>query len=245
MGKGRRARRLALRYRGCGSLEELAAGAVADEGAVADLDFAADGDDGGAAFDRHPFEGVVVVVDVPGFDAHGAAIVGIVDDEIGITADGDGAFAGEETEEFCGARAGGIDEAIEIDATALDAVGVEKIDAIFDAGNAVGNVGEGVFAKELLLGVKGAVVGADGVDEAEGETVPERVLIAFFAKRWRQHVLHAFDARAFGERFIQKEMRKDGLDAQVDAALFGGEGGVEGFLAREVNNVTRSAGVFE
>ena len=89
------------------------------------------------------------------------------------------------------------------------------------------------------------MVGADSVDKTESETVPERMLIAFFAKRWRHHVLHAFDARPFGEGFIQKEMRKDGLDAQVDTALFGGEGGVEGFLAREVDDVAGGAGVFK
>ena len=149
------------------TLEELAVGFVADELAVAHLDFGAYGDDGGATFDRKPFETVVVVVGTLRSDGDGAAIIGIEDDEVGIAADGNGAFAGEEAEEFRGAGAGAIDETVEIDAAARDSVGVEKIDAIFDAWNAVGDIGESVFAEEFLFEVEGAVVGADGIDETE------------------------------------------------------------------------------
>src|SRR5271165_6089623 len=127
------------------ALEHFATGAVTDELAIAYLDSAAHGDDRGTAFDGHAFEPAVVVIDVMGFGGDGAAIGGVVDDEIGVAAYRDGAFAREEAEEFRGAGAGRIDEAVEIDPTGLDAVGVEKVDAIFDAGNAVGNVDEGIF----------------------------------------------------------------------------------------------------
>ena len=57
----------------------------------------------------------------------------------------------------------------------LDAVGVEQVHAFFDAGDAVGDLGEGVAAEEFLFGVEGAVVGADGVDEAGVQGIPEDV----------------------------------------------------------------------
>ncbi len=46
------------------SSEQFAAAVLADEFAVAHLDLAAHGHDRGAAFNRHAFEAVVVVVDV-------------------------------------------------------------------------------------------------------------------------------------------------------------------------------------
>src|SRR5262249_29284503 len=155
---------------------------------------------------------------VLGFDTDSTAVAGIEDDHVGVTAYGDGAFLGEEAEEFCGARTGAIDEAVKINAAAGDAVGVEKIDAFFDAGDAVRDVGEGVLAEQFLLEVEGAVVGTDGVDETEFEPVPQDILIVLFAQ-WRRHdVLHAFDAVAFGIRLVEDEMRKHGFDAQSYAA---------------------------
>ena len=97
------------------ALQEMAATAVADKRAIAHLHLAAHRDDGGAAIDLHAFEAVVVVVDVLRFGGDDAAVVGIVDHEIGIAAHGDGAFAREETEELRGARAGGVDEAMEVE----------------------------------------------------------------------------------------------------------------------------------
>lgn len=227
------------------ALEELAAVGVADELGVVNLNFTANGDDRGTTFDGEALETVVVVVGVLGFDADSATVVGIEDDQVGVAADGDGAFAREETEEFRGARAGAIDEAIEINAAAGDAMGIEKIDAVFDAGNAVGNVGEGVFAEEFLLEIEGAVVGANGVDEAKAQAVPENILIVFFAKRRGHDVLHAFDATAFGVGFVEKKMRENGFDAEADATLLGGKGGAERFFAGEMDDVASSAGIFE
>ena len=147
--------------------------AVADELAIAGLDFAAHGYDAGAAFDGQAFEAVVVVIGVLSFDADRAAIRRIINYEVGVATDRDGALARVEAEEFCSAGAGAIDEAFEIDAVALHAVGVEEIDAILDARDAVGNGGEVVFAEEFLLEIEGAVIGANGVHSTEGKRGPE------------------------------------------------------------------------
>jgi len=213
--------------------------------AIADLDFAAYGDDGGAALDGEAFETVVVVVGVLRFDGDGAAIGGIVDDEVGVAADRDGAFAGKKAEKLGGAGAGAIDETFEIDAAALDAVGVEKIDAIFDARNAVGNGGEVVFAEKFLLEIEGAVVGADSIDEAERERGPERVLIVFGAKRRRHDVLHAFDAGTFSKGFFEEQVGENGFDAESDAAPASCECYTQSFFAGKVDDVANGASVFE
>jgi len=219
--------------------------AVADELAISDLDFAAHCDDAGAALDRQTLETVVVVVGVLRLDVDGAAIRGIVNDKIGVAADGDGSLARVKAKEFCGASAGAIDETFEVDAVALDAVSVKKIDAILDAGNAVRDGSEIVFAQELLFEIKGTVIGADGVDETKREAIPERVLIRLGAQRRRHDVLHAFDAGAFGQRLVEEEMRKDGLDTKANTTLASGERSVESFLAGEMNDVAGGTRVFE
>ena len=89
--------------------------AFADEDAVAHLDLASHGDDRRAAIDFHAFETVVVVVDVLRAGRDHALVRGVVDDKIGIAADGDRAFAREQAEEFGGSGAGGVDEAVDVE----------------------------------------------------------------------------------------------------------------------------------
>src|SRR6476661_4446655 len=112
--------------------EKLTAGLVADELTIAGLDFAADCDDAGAAFDSQALEAAVIDVHVVSLRGDRAAVVGVVDDKVGVAAGGDCAFAREEAEEARGLRAGGIDEAMEVDAAFGDAVGVEQVHAVFD-----------------------------------------------------------------------------------------------------------------
>ncbi len=97
------------------ALQQAAASALADKFAISHLHFAAHSHDRGAAIDLHAFEAVVVVIRVLRFRGDHAAIIRIVDDQVGIAADGDGAFAGEKAEELRGARAGGIDEAVKVE----------------------------------------------------------------------------------------------------------------------------------
>ena len=100
-------------------------------------------------------------------------------------------FFGKEAEPFGGVGGGGGDEGLEVDFASSDAVGVEEVDAVFHAGDAVGNEGEvgsfvsrrkisgdcflGFGVPHVFLGreVEGGVVGSDGVDGAVGKFFPE------------------------------------------------------------------------
>ena len=71
---------------------------------------------------------------------------------------------------------------MQIHSAPLYAVGIEQIHPLFDAGNTVGNLGEGVFAEKLLLDVERTMIGGDGIDQSGFERVPENILIALFAQ---------------------------------------------------------------
>ena len=125
----------------------------------------ADGDDARPAFELPAFERAVVDVHLLRLLADLAAVFGIVDDQIGVAAQGDRALAREQAEELGGLRAAGVDERVQVDAAALDAVGVDEIHAIFDAGNAVGDLGEIVAAHFLLaVEVERRMIGGDRAD---------------------------------------------------------------------------------
>src|SRR6266478_8191579 len=82
--------------------EELAGAGAADEFAGVD-DGAAAGEDGfGRAFDADALEHGIVHAHVVGLGADDFLVVGIEDHQVGVGADGDGAFARVEAEEFCG-----------------------------------------------------------------------------------------------------------------------------------------------
>src|SRR5208337_3326200 len=135
------------------ALKHLATAALADKLAVADLDFAAHGYDRRAAFDLHALETIVVVIDVLRFRGDHATVIRIVNHQVGIAAHGDRALAGEKPKKFRGARAGRVDKAVQIQASAFYTMRIEQIDAILDSGNAVGNVDERILAQEFLLRV--------------------------------------------------------------------------------------------
>ncbi len=139
---------------------------VADELAVSHLHFAAHRHHGRPPFDLHSLEAVVVVIDVLGFGRDDAPIRGIVNNEVGIAAHGNCPFLWKKPKDLGGSRTGGVNEAVKVQGAALHAIGVQQVDTVFNAGNAVGNLGERIFAQELLFRVERAMVGADGIDQA-------------------------------------------------------------------------------
>src|SRR5580698_5564186 len=151
---------------------------LAGEDTVANLHIAANGYDRWPPLDLESVEGAVVVVGVMCLGRQSAAIVGIVDDQVGIAADGDRPLTRIEAEELRGTRAERVDESVHIEAAALYAVGIHQVDPLFEPGHAVGDVGEGIFAHHFLLEIEGAVVGAHGVNLSAPERVPERGLVA-------------------------------------------------------------------
>ncbi len=124
------------------ALQHFAAAALADKLSITYLYLSTHGDDRGATLNFHPFKTVVIVIHVLRFRGHGVTVVRVVNNQVGITAFGDDSFARKQAKDFGGASACGVNEAIETQRAALYAVRVQKIDAIFDAGDAVRNVDE-------------------------------------------------------------------------------------------------------
>ena len=104
----------------------MAGAGAADEFAGFD-DGAAAGEDGfGCAFYFDSFEHGIVHAHVVSFGADDFFVVGIEDDEVGVGADGDGAFARVEAKEFCGRGGDQLDEAIRGKMFAVDAAGEDE-----------------------------------------------------------------------------------------------------------------------
>ncbi len=65
------------------------------------------------------------------------------------------------------------------------------------------------------------MIGADGVDRAGGQSVPEQLLIALFAQRRRHDVLHAFNSFPLCVCLVQQQMWNHRFHKQLHAARFG------------------------
>src|SRR5216684_1005520 len=146
------------------ALKHLAAATLTDEFSVANLDHASHGHDRRAALNLHSFKTIVVVVYVLRFRGDHATVVRVINDEVGITAHGNRALAREKPKKLRGARASGVDETIQIQASAFHPMRIQQIDAILDSRNPVGNIDERIFAKKFLLGVERAMIRSNGID---------------------------------------------------------------------------------
>ena len=102
--------------------------------------------------------------------------VRVVDDEVGVRADGDRALLRVHPEQLGRRRRDDLDPALLRDPAADDAAVVEQVDAVLDAGQAVGDLAE-VAAPELLLAVEveRAVVGRDELEVVLDEPGPQVV----------------------------------------------------------------------
>src|SRR5258708_31593812 len=92
--------------------EELAGAGAADEFGSVD-DGAAAGENGlGSALDADALEHGIVHAHVVGLGADDFFVIGIEDHQVGVGADGDGAFARVKPEEFCGRGCDELDKTI-------------------------------------------------------------------------------------------------------------------------------------
>ena len=104
----------------------MACAGAADEFAGVD-DGAATGKDGlGSALDADAFKHGIVHAHVVGFGADDFFVVGIEDDQVGVGANSDGAFARVEAEEFCGGSRDKLDKAIRGKMFAVDATSINE-----------------------------------------------------------------------------------------------------------------------
>src|SRR5205085_7861245 len=102
------------------ALEHPAAADRGEKLPITYRDFAANRDQARAPLDLPAFEGAVIHVHHLRLRRNGPAIFGIVDDEIGIRADLDGAFAREQTERLRRVRARDIHERVQIELSGFD-----------------------------------------------------------------------------------------------------------------------------
>ena len=71
-----------------------------------------------------------------------------------------------------------LDEAVQGNLAGVDAMVVDQLEAVFDAGTAVGDLGEIVFAKRFLVGeAEGAMIGGDHLQMVVLQAVPEFGLV--------------------------------------------------------------------
>jgi len=104
----------------------LAGAGAADEFAGLD-DGAAAGENGfGRAFDLDALEHGIIHAHVVGLGADDFLVIGIEDDQVGIGADGDGAFARVEAEKLCGRGCNKLDEAIRRKMLAVHSSGIDE-----------------------------------------------------------------------------------------------------------------------
>src|SRR6266478_6161512 len=175
--------------------KELAGAGAVDEFAGVD-DGAATGENGfGRAFDADALEHGIVHAHVVGLGADDVFVIGIEDHQVGVRADGDGAFARIEAEQFCGRGGNELDKTIRGKMFAVNSAGIHKTQAVLDARAAIGNFGEIVLAELfLLLEAEGAVVSGDDLKRVLRETLPELFLMPFFAERRSEDVFGALEA---------------------------------------------------
>ena len=95
-------------------MEEFAVALGSHKFSIAYGNLPANGDHGGTAFHGPAFEGAVIDSHELVFCGENAAIIGVVDNQVGIAAKLDGAFAGEEIKGLRGLGAGDIDESVKI-----------------------------------------------------------------------------------------------------------------------------------
>src|SRR5438477_10551535 len=154
------------------ALQHAAAAALPNKFTVAHLYFTPHGNYRRAALDRHSFEAIVVVVGVLRFGGHYSSIIRVVNHQVGVTANGDCAFSGEQTKKFCGTSAGSVDKTVQMQPAAFHSIGVQKVDAVFDSRNAVWNIHERILAEKFLFGVKRTMIRSYGIDRSYRPGLP-------------------------------------------------------------------------
>ena len=228
----------------------LAAEELAGAGAAGELIFvddgAAAGEDGFCgALNLDAFEHGIVDAHVMRLGADDFAMIGIEDDDVGVGADGDCAFAREEAEEFCGRGGDDFDETIGREAFAVDAAGVDEAEAMLDAGAAVGNFCEVVDAELFLVfEAERAMIGGDDLQRVLRESLPEFFLVPLFAERRSEDVFGAFEAGGVHVFEREIEILRTGFGVGGDAAVAGFANFFESVVAGEMDDVDGAVGHF-
>src|ERR1700741_3917192 len=116
------------------------------------------------------------------FCTDGVLALGIEDDQVGIATHCNRTLAGIEAEKLGGSGGDQFHEAIYAEASLRDAARVHQAHAVFDAGAAVGNLGEVADSHFFLfLKAKRTRVGRDYLEMVVRQSLPQFLLMPFFA----------------------------------------------------------------
>ena len=121
------------------------------------------------------------------------------------------------------------------------AAGVEEVDAVLDAGQAVRDLAEVALAEVLLaMEVEGAMVGGDDLEVVLGQALPQLRRVLGGAERRRADELRALEPVAHVvER--QEEVLRARLGVRRQPLVAGATHLVQGVDRREVDDVDRHA----
>src|ERR1019366_4907273 len=192
-----------------GALQIVAASRFAEELSAIHDDLAAREHGARVAGDFVAFEHGVIDAHVMSGGADGIERVGVPDDEVGVAAGGDFALAGIHAEDARRGGGGEFHEAIERELTLVDAVVIHELQAVLDAGTAVGNLGEIVLAENLLVGeTERAVVGRNHLKLILLEPFPEFWQVMLGTQGRGEDVLGALEIGAL--EFLDGEQQEIG-----------------------------------
>ncbi|GFJ84542.1 hypothetical protein Phou_087220 [Phytohabitans houttuyneae] len=178
-----------------------------------------------------------------GLDADPGAAVRVVHHDVGVRAGRDDALARVEAEHAGRRRGDRLHPPLQRQ-LAVDHALVQQVDAVLDAADAVGNLGEVADAQLLLvLEAERAVVGGDHGEVVGAQPLPQVLLVRLVlaAQRGRADPLGAFEAGR-AELVLQREVQvlRAGLGEHVAAGVAGGGHLGEGAAGGQVHDVERA-----
>src|SRR5579863_1572081 len=146
---------------------------LADELALRHDQFAAGVDVSRIAADFEAFKHGVVDAHVVGGGGDGMIGVRIPEDNVGIATGGEHAFFRIHAEDAGGGSGDEFYEALQRKIPQPNTVVMQQLKAVFDAGTAIGDFGEVVFAESFLIfKTKWAVVGGDNLEIVLAQAFP-------------------------------------------------------------------------
>ena len=162
----------------------------------------------------------------------------IEDHDIGITARRDRALAREQPKHLGGCGRDQFDETVQGDPAGIHAAVEDQREAVFHAGQAVGDLGE-VAPPQILLAfeVEWTVVGRDQLQVVLEQTLPELVVMLLRSQRRRAYVLRAFEAGPGEVIKTQVQILGAGLGKGGGAVVASLADGVERLFRAQVHDI--------
>src|ERR1039458_9537306 len=193
------------------------------------------------ALDTHSFVGRVVDVHVVRLDRKGVRGVRIVEHQVGVGPRSDESLLWKEAEHSRRCRGRDVNPSSEGYLAHRHSL-EDQVDAMLDAGDAVGDLREVAHPELLLfLEAEGAVIRRDDAEIVRTQSPPEFGVVTFGSKRRRADVLRAFEALASEIDVGEKEVLRTRFGEHAFTTISRLHDLVERFGGGEVDNVKRCA----